>query len=254
MSQESKKIVLIADDEDDIRDILSFRVSEAGYEVREARDGQEAFQILTSREISAVLCDLRMPKCDGSTLLKRVRTMLGLRVPFAFISADTSESVEDLLRLNSQAVFSKPFQMKAILSWLKESVASDSNIASGVNSEVMASNAVMTAQLYCSGTIIDEAKALLTADKFVARIVSATPDELIVALPHRTLLNGQLVYLEPSAQFKVESLEFAKLLQLPYRKGCFGRLGQSSQKDRNELNVSIKILKEYLSSNLKSAV
>ena len=220
MPEESQKIVLIADDEDDIREIMSFHVRQAGFAVREASDGQEAFQILSSRTIDVVLCDLRMPKCDGSTLLKRTRSMLGLRIPFAFISADTSESVEDLLRLNSQAVFSKPFQMQSIIQWLRTQTSESAAPVSSENGDNLEK------VFYATATMVDETNLVLSQERFVVRIVQVNGNKIVMTLPARSLRNGQLLCL--SASSRDDRAELSKFLGLESAQVFLVKVAQSS--------------------------
>lgn len=65
--------VLVVDDEPDVRSSVAEILRGAGYEVEEAADGFEAMEVLHSQQVGAVLLDLRMPRCDGPTLVKQLR-------------------------------------------------------------------------------------------------------------------------------------------------------------------------------------
>src|SRR3954470_18785953 len=65
--------ILIADDEAAIANGLSAILSDAGYEVEVASDGQKALERLSSDRFGVVLADLKMPKLDGIALLKAIR-------------------------------------------------------------------------------------------------------------------------------------------------------------------------------------
>ncbi len=71
MTEESA-VILIADDEQTVRDTLSLVVSSLGYHCLTAVDGLEAKQILQSTSCDIVLCDLIMPNMDGMELLKHI--------------------------------------------------------------------------------------------------------------------------------------------------------------------------------------
>jgi DNA-binding response OmpR family regulator len=65
--------VLIVDDEPNILLSLQFVMKKAGYEVRTARDGQEALAEIQRAKPNVVLLDVMMPKLDGFTVCQRIR-------------------------------------------------------------------------------------------------------------------------------------------------------------------------------------
>src|SRR5436305_6827446 len=62
--------VLIADDEESIRHVLTVLLTERGYEVREVADGEEALRELTARDYDALVTDVRMPRLGGLELVR----------------------------------------------------------------------------------------------------------------------------------------------------------------------------------------
>src|SRR5260370_9169568 len=62
--------VLIADDEESIRHVLTVLLSERGYEVRAVSDGQEALRELAAQDYDALVTDVRMPRLNGLDLLR----------------------------------------------------------------------------------------------------------------------------------------------------------------------------------------
>ena len=67
------KTVLFVDDEKDICDVLSISLSDLGYKVYTAENGQEALQIIQEINPPIVLTDIRMPIMDGIELLRRIK-------------------------------------------------------------------------------------------------------------------------------------------------------------------------------------
>ena len=65
--------ILIADDEAAIANGLSAILSDEGYQVEVAADGQKALERLSNERFGVVLADLKMPKLDGIALLKAIR-------------------------------------------------------------------------------------------------------------------------------------------------------------------------------------
>ena len=68
------KTVLFVDDEKDICDVLSISLSDLGYKVHTAQDGQEALQIIEEVSPPIVLTDIRMPVMDGIELLRKIKS------------------------------------------------------------------------------------------------------------------------------------------------------------------------------------
>src|ERR1700737_3804521 len=66
-----RKQVLIVDDEPNLRRILSAQLTRGGYDVLAAEDGEQGMHLLREHHIDLVITDLKMPKVDGMTLLKK---------------------------------------------------------------------------------------------------------------------------------------------------------------------------------------
>ena len=71
-SDDGLKTILVADDEINLRRVLGAILKREGHEVLAASDGFAALQHLSNTEVHTLITDLRMPKMDGMTLLKRV--------------------------------------------------------------------------------------------------------------------------------------------------------------------------------------
>lgn len=64
--------VLVVEDDDDYRDIITFELEHAGYKVTAARDGQEALEVLAAKKIDAIMLDVVVPRIDGLTVLREL--------------------------------------------------------------------------------------------------------------------------------------------------------------------------------------
>jgi len=64
--------ILVVDDEQGIRDILSAELSAKGYQVATAEDGQQAVETLKAKPFDLVISDIRMPKMDGMVMLQEM--------------------------------------------------------------------------------------------------------------------------------------------------------------------------------------
>lgn len=81
--------IMICEDETTLREDITAELSEAGYSVLAAADGQMALKILDAERPDLILCDICMPRLDGRTLLARLRVERPdlADVPFLFLTA-----------------------------------------------------------------------------------------------------------------------------------------------------------------------
>lgn len=109
------KRVLIVDDSEHIRKLLSEFFSFNGYEVVAASNGREALDILEDRSCSLLIADLDMPVMDGIELVVKIRH-LNMSLPIIGMSFEGKEST--FLRAGADYFLSKPFSfhhLKSIL-------------------------------------------------------------------------------------------------------------------------------------------
>jgi DNA-binding NtrC family response regulator len=68
-----KTNILLVDDEEDIRDVLSMSLTDMGYQVYDAKNGKEALRIFREINPPIVLTDIKMPGIDGIELLQEIK-------------------------------------------------------------------------------------------------------------------------------------------------------------------------------------
>jgi nitrogen regulation protein NR(I) len=104
-----RKQVLIVDDEVNLRKILSAQLARDGYEVMTAEDGERGLQLLGEHHIDLVITDLKMPKVDGMTLLKRALEE-DPELPIVLITAHgTIDTAVEALKSGAFDFVTKPF-------------------------------------------------------------------------------------------------------------------------------------------------
>ena len=92
-SSDRTPTILVADDEEDLRELVSYRLSRSGYEVVEAVDGQEALELATEHTPDVMVLDVMMPRLDGYELTRRIREQDSLRsVPVILLTARSQET------------------------------------------------------------------------------------------------------------------------------------------------------------------
>lgn len=69
----SAPVVLVAEDDEDILDLVELSLQQDGYDVITARDGQEALRLGGERRPALALLDVQMPKIDGYEVTRRLR-------------------------------------------------------------------------------------------------------------------------------------------------------------------------------------
>ena len=85
---EAPPVVLVADDDEDVLQLVAAVLEEEGYEIETARDGLEALDRLSTRRPDLALLDVRMPGVDGVELSRRIRrNPLTRDVPVILLSA-----------------------------------------------------------------------------------------------------------------------------------------------------------------------
>lgn len=107
-------VILVADDEKDIRDLIKISLEENGYTVLTAQNGKEAWDILSAQEVHLAILDVMMPVMDGFNLLRKIREHSTL--PVIFLTARTDEMDKVLgLGLGADDYLAKPFSIAELV-------------------------------------------------------------------------------------------------------------------------------------------
>jgi DNA-binding response OmpR family regulator len=86
-------VILAADDDEDILELVTFRLERSGYTVLQARDGEEAFELAREKKPDLALLDVMMPKMDGFELTRRLRAEeTTSRIPIILLTARAQDA------------------------------------------------------------------------------------------------------------------------------------------------------------------
>jgi DNA-binding response OmpR family regulator len=86
-------LVLAADDDEDILDLVAFRLERSGYTVIRARDGEEALELAIKELPDLAVIDVMMPKLDGFELTRRLRAeAVTSRMPIILLTARAQDA------------------------------------------------------------------------------------------------------------------------------------------------------------------
>jgi excisionase family DNA binding protein len=111
----ARKRVLVVDDEESIRDLLSKTLALAEYEVETASDATAALDRMRRTEYDLLVADLKMPGMDGLTLIKQARTIKA-DLPIIIITGFSSESSAiEAVNLGVTGYLTKPFRVPQVL-------------------------------------------------------------------------------------------------------------------------------------------
>ncbi len=121
MAEEKKQILLI-EDEDNVRQMVSRLLTKNSYEVKEAVDGLDGLRVLENELPDLIIVDVMMPNLDGMTFTRALKTRRETQaIPIIFLTAkgDPRSMIEGI-NVGAKFYVTKPFQMEDLLSKVKK--------------------------------------------------------------------------------------------------------------------------------------
>ncbi|NJN75131.1 MAG: response regulator [Synechococcaceae cyanobacterium RL_1_2] len=117
-SRQTQNKVLIIDDSVTVRELLSMTFRNAGYEVEQARDGEDAWKKLNEDPtIDVAFCDIEMPKLNGLDLLSRIQEDQSLtHIPIAMLTSRGAQKMQKIAAdRGAKGYFVKPYLEEVLL-------------------------------------------------------------------------------------------------------------------------------------------
>ena len=113
--------ILIADDEPNQLELMSFNLSNAGYSIIKATNGKEAIELIENHSPDLIILDWMMPKMSGIDLCRTLRSRSETKqIPIIILSARSEDSDKSLgLDTGADDYISKPFSPKELISRVK---------------------------------------------------------------------------------------------------------------------------------------
>jgi DNA-binding response OmpR family regulator len=134
--EEVKKMakILVCDDDKDIVEAIDIYLTQEGYEVLKAYDGDEAIKVLKSNEVDLLIMDVMMPRLDGIRATLKIRENMSL--PIIILSAK-SEDADKILGLNIGAddYITKPFNPLELVARVKSQLRRYTQLGSTARSD-----------------------------------------------------------------------------------------------------------------------
>ena len=155
----NKQNLLIVDDEEDLCEILSFNLSNEGFNIDTANSAEEALALLKekNKQYALILLDVMMDKMSGFQMAKILRKEMDVHTPIIFLTAkDTENDMLTGFSLGADDYISKPFSIKEVVARIK-AVLKRSNTVSANDEQIILENLTInltTKSVTYSGTQI----------------------------------------------------------------------------------------------------
>lgn len=126
--------ILVCDDDKDIVEAIDIYLTQEGYEVLKAYDGDEAIKVLKRNEVDLLIMDVMMPRLDGIRATLKIRENMSL--PIIILSAK-SEDADKILGLNIGAddYITKPFNLLELVARVKSQLRRYTQLGSTARSD-----------------------------------------------------------------------------------------------------------------------
>jgi PAS domain S-box-containing protein len=124
IGRSSNATLLLAEDDDDLRQVLAMSLSRGGFNVISAADGEAARSLFDSTPCDAVVVDLQMPMVDGFGVIEHVRKSARAATPIIVVSgSNTGQGQTQALQLGANIYLAKPVNTDALIDELGRLVA-----------------------------------------------------------------------------------------------------------------------------------
>ncbi len=116
------KTILTADDSASVRQMVAFTLKQAGYQVIEAVDGQDALQKLPNNKIDMIITDLNMPSLDGIGLIRGARALPASKfIPIVMLTTESQDSKkQEGKSAGATGWIVKPFKPEQLIAVVKK--------------------------------------------------------------------------------------------------------------------------------------
>ncbi|HLL72338.1 MAG TPA: sigma-54 dependent transcriptional regulator [Pyrinomonadaceae bacterium] len=169
----SSPLILIAEDEDLMRVILSRLLEEAGYRVAAAPSAEEALERFAAEDVAVTLTDIRMAGMDGLALLDRIKDIDGEALVIVMTAYSSVDSAIAALRKGAYDYVTKPFVNEDLLQSVKNAIR---------QRELFRENRALRRELerrYSFSEIIGTSEALQSVFRLVEKVAATTTNILV---------------------------------------------------------------------------
>jgi two-component system chemotaxis response regulator CheY len=116
------KVILTVDDSASVRQMVSFTLKGAGYQVIEATDGEDALNKIGHSSVNMIITDLNMPGMDGIALIRNARANPALKfIPIIMLTTESqAEKKQEGKQAGATGWIVKPFKPEQLLAVVKK--------------------------------------------------------------------------------------------------------------------------------------
>src|SRR5947209_3651834 len=219
--------ILIVDDEEPIRQVLTEVLGGSGYVVRAAADGEQALRELAANDYDAVVTDVRMPRMDGLSLVRAIQQVAPESTVIVMSAYGSHDLAIEAMKAGAYDYLGKPFRPDEVLLMLRKAEERE---------RLRAENSLLRRQI-AAGTpeLIAESPAMKDVLRVVQK-VARTPTTVLIA-GERGLFeeaDGGTLLLDEIGELPV-ALQLALLRVL--QQGEVRRLG-----DSRSVKVDVRVL------------
>ena len=115
------KLILVVEDDFDLRQTILWTLKDEGHEVEEAGDGREAVERALQRKPALVLLDMGLPVIDGYGVASRLRSHYGDALLIVTMTAD-GRAVEKAQRIAAAGYLNKPFELDDLIAIVRQMI------------------------------------------------------------------------------------------------------------------------------------
>src|SRR6478735_2017784 len=119
---ETKRHLLLVDDEDALREVVSERLSDEGFEVTQATNGEEALKALDTFAFDVIVSDLRLPGVDGREVIKAALDRYPSIVAIVVTGYGTVRDAVEMIQVGAADFIAKPFQFDELMHVLNKAL------------------------------------------------------------------------------------------------------------------------------------
>jgi two-component system response regulator AtoC len=172
----SGKKVLIIDDEVNMRHMLQIMLNKAGYVADSAADGFEGLEKMNQSDFDFILCDLKMPKMDGMTLLRQSREEHPDKTFIMMTAYGNIDDALEAMKIGAYDYISKPFKTDEVLLTLKKAEERERLKAENIS---LQNKIRKIEQKYSFGNIIARSEAMRHVFDLVSKVADHKTTVLI---------------------------------------------------------------------------
>jgi len=116
------KVIMTVDDAASVRQMVNFTLQEAGYEVTEAVDGQDALEKMNSSDIDMLITDMNMPNMGGLELIRKVRAIPHIKfIPIIMLTTESQDvKKQEGKKAGATGWIVKPFRPEQLVAVVKK--------------------------------------------------------------------------------------------------------------------------------------